>query len=747
MRTAVFSIIAPNYRHFARVLMASLREQHPDWERFVLIIGDTLPGEELFTSVPLDALPLPDRRRFLFRYTLLELSTAVKPWMFEHLFARGYDRVVYLDPDIFVYGPLVELDAVPDETFLTLTPHLTGSIEGDDHPSERSILLAGSYNLGFLAVRRQPQLPDFLGWWEKKLEFQAVVDTANGLFCDQKWIDLAPGLFAGVSILRHDGYNVAYWNLRQRTVKEASGNFAVNGQPLRFFHFSGFNPAIPSRPSTHDARLTLAAVGDARKLFEKYGAEVRKAGSASFRKAGYSYGAFADGTPIATSARIAYRNSIELQEAAGADPFQHPELFSGLRDASPPLIAKLGVASYRFFSRARPLVLLFPRSFRTSLRERLLGRRKNKAVHAGKQLQPGLNIAGYLTHESGVGESARLCRNASETVGLASHLIDVERRGGAAQQAVHNASIFHVNADQLLIVRDRLPHLFDSGAYNIGCWHWELPELPDDWIASAAPLHEIWAPSAFIQSAIGGKLTIPVVHMPHGIEVTEIGACSPEELGVPRGRFTFLCMFDFNSVMERKNPRGAAEAFRRAFAADSSATLLIKTSNADRHPAEFAELQDAVRGIPNVYLADTLLSRAKVNGLIASCDAVVSLHRSEGFGLILAEAMYLGKPVVATGWSGNADFMNAGNSCPVGYELVKLQRPYAGYIVGEWAEPDLDHAAHLMRKLVDDDAWRSQLSARGRDTIQSHFSPEAAGIRYQRRLQFLGLLSAAGACK
>src|SRR2546422_10193065 len=120
MRTAVFSIIAPNYRHFARVLMSSLRDRHPDWERFVLIVGDPASGEELFTSVPLDALPLPDRRRFLFRYTLLELSTAVKPWMFEHLFARGYDRVVYLDPDIFVYSPLAELDARPDETFLTL---------------------------------------------------------------------------------------------------------------------------------------------------------------------------------------------------------------------------------------------------------------------------------------------------------------------------------------------------------------------------------------------------------------------------------------------------------------------------------------------------------------------------------------------------------------------------------------------------------------------------------------------------
>src|SRR5436305_8361176 len=105
MRTAVFSIIAPNYRHFARVLMASAQQHHPDWDRFVLLVDDAAPDDALFTTVPLDALPIPDRRRFCFRYTILELSTALKPWMFEQLFARGYDRVIYLDPDIRIYGP------------------------------------------------------------------------------------------------------------------------------------------------------------------------------------------------------------------------------------------------------------------------------------------------------------------------------------------------------------------------------------------------------------------------------------------------------------------------------------------------------------------------------------------------------------------------------------------------------------------------------------------------------------------
>jgi glycosyltransferase involved in cell wall biosynthesis len=745
MHTAVFTIVSPNYRHFARVLMDSLRRQHPEWERFVLIVGGdaTLHREgEDFTTVPLEALPLPHPRQFTFRYTILELNTAVKPWMFEHLFARGYQRVVYLDPDIFVYSPLVELDAAPPETFMTLTPHLTGSIEGDGHPSERAILQAGTYNLGFLSVSRRPPLSRFLAWWQEKLEFRCVVDIARGLFVDQKWMDLVPGLFPDVAILRHDGYNVAYWNLRQRTVVSAGGKTTVNGQPLRFFHFSGIDPVQPESVSKHD-NLTLDDAGDARTLIESYAAALRAAGDESFRNAPYAFGTFRNGTRLPNAARLAYRNSAKLQAACGDDPFAHPELFRGVRDGSrAPLTVKVALQSYRILSRVRPLVGLLPRPFRKAMREYLLGRREHEPRDRNDEaaLPPGLNIVGYITRDTGVGESARLCREACAAAGIESQLIDIDS-DSVAEGAEYRASVFHVNADQTPAVHQQLPHLFDASAYNIGCWHWELPELPNAWIASAAPLDEIWAPSAFIQSAVSRKVTIPVVHMPHGIEVTTIEPCSPDELGVPRGRFTFLCMFDLDSVVQRKNPLGAVEAFRRAFPSDSNASLLIKAGRAEQHPHEYRELAERLRDLPNVHLTDRMLPRTRVNGLLDSCDAILSLHRSEGFGLILAEAMFLGKPVVATGWSGNMDFMNPSNSCPVGYELVTLDRTYRAYEAGQhWAEPDLDHAAHLMRRVVEDDAWRAQLSRGAQQTIRSQFSPRSAGLRYRRRLTFLGLM-------
>ena len=737
MRTALFSIISPNYRHFARVLMDSVRQHHPEWDRHVLVVGETEPvPEPLFESHSLDALQLPDPRAFCFRYTLLELNTAVKPWMFGHLFARGYDRVIYLDPDILIYSPLAELE---NDAFLTLTPHLTGFIGGDlDHPSERTVLLAGAYNLGFLAVTRKPALAPFLDWWKDKLEFQCVVATERGLFVDQKWIDLAPGLFDDVAILRHDGYNVAYWNLGQRRVTGRT----VNDQPLRFFHFSGFDPAFPNMVSKHDHRRRLTDIGDARALIDDYSAALHAAGyGEELRGARYAYGFFDDGTPIPDAAREAYRNSPELQAKCGADPFAHPELFTSIRDTRGVVPSPMRIASYKLLSRARPIVRLFPRSVRTSMRELFLGRRERSRT-PDATLEAGLNVVGYVGRDTGVAESARLCIKSCDAAGLPRHVIDIDARDRFAERAVCRASIFHVNADMTPAMENHFPHILDASSYNIGVWHWELPELPDAWIESAAPLDEIWAPSAFVQSAVSRKVSIPVVHMPHGIAVTEIEECIPEELGVPAGSFVFLCMFDFDSVVQRKNPLGAAEAFRRAFGDDPRASLLIKAAHASTHAAEYAELQERLRGMSNVYLVDRMLPRARVNGLVAACDGVLSLHRAEGFGLTLAEAMQLGKPVVATAWSGNVDFMNGGNSYPVAYELVTLERTFHCYEAGQqWAEPDLEHAARLLREVVDDDAGRARVAARARETMRDSFSPRAAGERYRRRLKILGLMN------
>lgn len=368
MRTAAFTIIAPNYRPAARVLMESLRVHHPEWDRFLLLVGPGDEGEaEPFVTVPLDALPLPNPRQFCFRYMLIELSTAVKPWMFEYLFARGYDRVVFFDPDIVVYSPLAELDG----SFITLTPHLTAPVTRGVHVSERAVLRAGTYNLGFLAVTRGPELATFLQWWQEKLERHCVIDVPRALFVDQKWIDLLPGSFDGVRILRHDGWNAAWWNLFQRTVERDGGGFRVNGAPLRFFHFSGFRADAPGQISTYDSARELGAEGDARLLFTRYAAALRAAGYDSYRGARYPFGVFADGSPIPDAARLAYRASDELQQACGGDPFAHPEHFRLYRDRNH-VRARAAVWAYRALAPVRPLARLLPSRVRAALRDFLL---------------------------------------------------------------------------------------------------------------------------------------------------------------------------------------------------------------------------------------------------------------------------------------------------------------------------------------------------------------------------------------
>lgn len=174
---------------------------------------------------------------FFFQYSVLELNTAVKPWAMQYLLERGYEKVIYIDPDILLYGPLREVLGLLDSgASIVLTPHLLAPIDDGARPTELDIRRAGTYNLGFCAVKKSPIALNMLSWWQTKLERDCVVDFERGVFVDQSWMDLVPGMFDGVEILRHPGYNVAYWNLAERLVQgDETDAVTVNGAPLVFF--------------------------------------------------------------------------------------------------------------------------------------------------------------------------------------------------------------------------------------------------------------------------------------------------------------------------------------------------------------------------------------------------------------------------------------------------------------------------------------------------------------------------------
>jgi glycosyltransferase involved in cell wall biosynthesis len=214
-----------------------------------------------------------------------------------------------------------------------------------------------------------------------------------------------------------------------------------------------------------------------------------------------------------------------------------------------------------------------------------------------------------------------------------------------------------------------------------------------------------------------------------------------DALGLPEDKFLFLFTFDMLSFIERKNPWGAIEAYRRAFGPDFNETsLIIKVTNLDQFPQHREPLRQAVASVKGI-LMDGYLERAELDGLFNLCDAYVSLHRSEGFGMTIAEAMHLGKPVIATDYSGNADYMNVNNSYPVGYELVELEQDHGPYKKGGvWADPDLDHAAAQMRRAFENQDEARFKGRRAAADIERWYGSEAMARKIMGRFEVIATL-------
>jgi glycosyltransferase involved in cell wall biosynthesis len=212
---------------------------------------------------------------------------------------------------------------------------------------------------------------------------------------------------------------------------------------------------------------------------------------------------------------------------------------------------------------------------------------------------------------------------------------------------------------------------------------------------------------------------------------------------LPDGRFLFLCAYDVLSIQARKNPAGAVDAFKRAFPKNDSAVgLVIKVNNAAENPREIKQLRSYISGYSNCYVIEDIYSKPRFNSLLNVVDAFVSLHRSEGFGLIPAEAMSFGKPVIMTRWSGNLDFMTPNNSCGVEYKLVPISGQSGPYMPGQfWADPDIDHAAFFMQKLVGDSRYYAEISKQAQKTIWDDFSPHRIGQLIKKRMTSIGLIS------
>ena len=299
----------------------------------------------------------------------------------------------------------------------------------------------------------------------------------------------------------------------------------------------------------------------------------------------------------------------------------------------------------------------------------------------------------------------------------------------------HPFNLVHLNADNMGWFAASRGRRYFRNRYTIGFWFWELETFRDEWLPFFGYVDEVWVATEFVRAAIQARTTVLVIRMPLPIVLPAAPTLSRAHFGLPESATVFLYAFDVSSQTERKFPLAAIRAFRRAALAPDVAVLVLKFTNGEYDRAAVRRLHDEAAGL-NVVILDGYMDRAELTALLQTAYCYLSPHRAEGFGLTLLEAMSLGKPVVATNYSGNVDFMTVDNSYPVDYRLVALTRDYGPYMRGAvWADPDVDQMGGIIRHIAEHPEDARARGARARLDVERHWSPAVTGERVRNRLE------------
>ena len=818
-RTLYFTICSANYLAYARTLAGSLNRADPSSQLVTFVVDrsdealvDATRGE--LNIIFIEDINISGFDDICFKYSIMELNTAVKALCFDYVFdVLHYENAIYLDPDIFVISKLSHVEAaIADGASCVLTPHASRPSVESTEPNDYTFLLNGAYNLGFVAFANVPEARSYIAWWREKLRDDCFVAHERGVFVDQKYFDLAPCFLDNISILRHPGHNLAYWNLDQRPVTNREGGLFICSEfELCFVHFSGVVPADPRVYSKHQSRFRRTDLGALMPVYDEYIDRLKKndvwRSGSRFSDHVYSYGVMHDGTPITEPMRQVYaRYKIELPR--DTSPFSlNLDFFNATSDVVPnfgdfritrtqhalwnsrkdlkgafDLRTPEGQLSYLRWLRISPSGDGLPAEFRPGPPENNTAPQTGAATAAGAAaadpllikaltsrsfmwrnlfrryargrtatldywfraersaaLKDGVAVYGYFQAETGVGEAARGLAAAIRTTDIATSfhrlaspdvLEDAEAFDVSKQETPeYDTLLICANADATLGLQDLVPPRVLHGRRRIGHWVWELPTFPAAWAAAAAKLDEIWVPSRYVAVGLHTATDKPVRIVPYAVQRVEEAAHSARShFDLPQDVPLILMNFDYNSYVDRKNPAAALRAFLDAFptCGPSSPHLVIKTHG--RRVAADAEWMKLIHENRRVHIIDKVLPRLDVNKLQNACDVFLSLHRAEGFGLNLAECMLLGKLVVATGFSGNLDFMSEENAMLLPYEMVPVGRDRYPYWYGQyWADPVHEAAVEALRFAVSGSEEIERLTDRARADIRDGYSVTSVG--------------------
>lgn len=407
-----------------------------------------------------------------------------------------------------------------------------------------------------------------------------------------------------------------------------------------------------------------------------------------------------------------------------------------------------------FTNKCKPVLLkIFPYEFLKRIKGKMIEKSFHKILQV--EIEPfnrrkypdGINLIGNIKAETGLGQSCRLLADELQATGIPYSIYQYNQLGSMAEseypqyeskisdELPYNINLIHINPHELGLAFQQSHDKIWNGRYNIGFWLWELEDFPEEWLPCFHCLNEVWTPSGFITSCIQKNTNLPVVTIPYHIslKIPEKGKSEcRKEFNLPEDQFLFLMMYDRTSMTERKNPKAAIEAFKAAFSEKDKAGLVIKINNPTDQ--EISAIRSMIPENMNVHFITKTLERQMVNELIYCVDTVVSLHRAEGFGLVLAEAMYLGTPTIATNWSSNTEFMTEETACMVDAKLVSLKEDFGSFKKGSrWADPDVRQAAEYMRKLYEDKAYRESISQNAGRYIRETLSQERVTVQLLSR--------------
>ena len=712
--------------------------------------------------------------RMAMLYTERELVASMKPQLITYLLERGSEVVAYLAPEVEVVGSIDPLVDAARDAGVALVARIPEPPARDGRePSEIDGLREGAFDAGSLAVGGAGRA--FVGWWATSLQRECFEEPQNQRFLDQRWLDLVPGRFA-YRVVDDPGAGVAAWNLADRLVTADGDGYRVDGRAVRWFHFAGFDPEQPDllAPRLAAPRARLSRQPDLARLCAERAAWLRDASRADDRD--YGFDRLPDGSIVDLRMRHLYRGALHAAEEHGDQrpptPFgpDGPDRFVAwcnepvvprIRPVVSRYLAQLwsenprlhetypdltGASAAGFLDVARVLLGdMIPTAVRPTEAEVERVRLDTRRARPAGPSEPGVNLVGYLDAVLGIGEAARLVGGALVHAGVPHRAVTYagsRSERNAAYRArdsdgTHDLNLVCVNPDLLAGAARELGPEFFAGRHTIGLWFWEVDRFTPAFEDAFVLVDEIWVASDYMRDLLAPASPKPVIKVPLPVPLPpEQPAASRADLGLPDDRFLFLFAYDFLSEARRKNPIGVIDAYTRAFGPDDGTCLVLKSINGSQQPRELERVLMAARGRDDIVVVDRYLPLDHHVALAALCDAYVSLHRAEGFGLTMAEAMALGKPVVATRFSGNLDFMDDDTAYLVDTTIVDVGEGVGVYPPdARWADPKVDEAVRLMRRIVEHRDQAAEVGARAAARIRTEYSVDAVAPRLVELLE------------